>query len=334
MGRKPRILVPGAVYHVYNRVSSGERVFESPGVAERFLGILRDVKGRDGWTVLAWCLMSSHYHLVVRSGEVPLSHGLHRLQNLFSRWFNREAGRSGPLWQSRYHAKVIGDEGYLWQSIVYIHLNPVRAGVVGKPGEYRHSGHREMLRVGSGAIVDRDQALLCFGQTRRSALRQYRLAVDAAVAQVGGAEGKTQPADTLGEEPDVELWFDPRVPYLDVLGRSSVEERPRVSAGAFVEAAFGALGLAAAAVRSRTKDRQVVKARRLAVALAIERWGLRPGQLAVAMGRPAQQVSAWGSEGARLRASDPALQIEYDVLDRDIKRKLKTWTEGSAGTKQ
>ena len=322
MGRKPRILVPGALYHVYNRISSGERVFEPAEVADEFLRLLREVKERDGWTVLAWCLMANHYHVAVRSGEVPLSYGLHRLQNLFSRWFNRRAGRSGPLWQSRYHAKVIGDQGYLWQSIIYIHLNPVRAGVVRDPGEYRYSGHLEILRGKGRGIVDRDQALLSFGPTKRRALRQYRSAMEAALGSIADVPERERELDASQEGPDVELWFDPGVPYLDVAGRSSVEERPRVSAGEFVESAFEELGLEGALATSRTKDRRVVRARRLMAALGVERWGLRAGLLADVMGRPAQQLSIWRGEGSRLRGEDAAFQEEYEALDAALKRRF------------
>ena len=61
MARRPRIVVEGGLYHVYNRVSSGEPVFSDPNEAIEFIEIIRDVKKRDGWTVFAWCLMSNHY---------------------------------------------------------------------------------------------------------------------------------------------------------------------------------------------------------------------------------------------------------------------------------
>ena len=89
MARRPRVLVEGGVYHVYNRVASGEPVFGDPEEAIRFVEIVREVKARDGWTVFAWCVMSNHYHLALRTSVVPLSRGLHHVQNIFSRGFNR-----------------------------------------------------------------------------------------------------------------------------------------------------------------------------------------------------------------------------------------------------
>jgi len=332
MGRKPRILAPGAVYHVYNRVSSGEAVFGSPETAEEFLRLLVEVKEQDGWAVLAWCLMANHYHVVVRSGEVPLSRGMHRLQNLFSRWFNRRAGRTGPLWQSRYHAKVVRDESYLWQLILYVHLNPVRAGAVGDPVEYGYSGHGEIVKRGSSRIVDRDQALLCFGTARRGALRRYRLAVETAVAEITEGSLTVESNGQLNEEPDAELWFDPNVPYLDALGRSSIEERPEVTARAYLGAACEELGVEWESIRSRLKDRRLVRARRMMAALAVERWGLRSGLVAAALGRPAQQVSVWAGEGTRLRGEDAAFREQYESLDGALKQRLAPRQEPVPGT--
>jgi len=85
MARRPRIVVEGGLYHVYNRISSGEPIFADPNEAIEFIEIVRDVKKRDGWTVFAWCLMSNHFHLVVRSSSVPLWRGMHGIQNRFSR---------------------------------------------------------------------------------------------------------------------------------------------------------------------------------------------------------------------------------------------------------
>ena len=102
MVRRARIEVEGGLYHVYNRVSSGESIFSDPEEAIEFIEIIRETKTRDGWTILAWCVMSNHYHLVIRTATVPLWRGMHRVQNLFSRptralsWFVR-ATLSGSL---------------------------------------------------------------------------------------------------------------------------------------------------------------------------------------------------------------------------------------------
>ena len=89
MVRRPRVEFEGAVYHVYNRVASGERVFDDPEEAHAFTDLIRDIKQRDGWTVVAWAVLPNHNHLAVRTSVAPLSRGMHTLQNRFSRGFNR-----------------------------------------------------------------------------------------------------------------------------------------------------------------------------------------------------------------------------------------------------
>ena len=64
----------GAIYHVYNRAARGEPVLQDGGEAERFVELLREVVERDGLTVFAWCLMSNHYHIALRTGAIPLAH--------------------------------------------------------------------------------------------------------------------------------------------------------------------------------------------------------------------------------------------------------------------
>ena len=84
MPRRPRVFVDGAIYHVYCRFAHGARVFASPEEAERFLSIVREVKRTDGLSILAWCLMPTHYHLAVRTGRLPLWRSLRVIQGRFA----------------------------------------------------------------------------------------------------------------------------------------------------------------------------------------------------------------------------------------------------------
>ena len=106
MPRRPRIIIELGFSHVYNRFARGESVFGDPEEAIAFVDLLQDVKQRDGLTILAWAVLSDHCHVAVRTSAIPLSRTMKHLQGTYSRTFNRRWRRSGPLWQSRFKAKV------------------------------------------------------------------------------------------------------------------------------------------------------------------------------------------------------------------------------------
>ncbi len=173
MPRKPRMFVEGGVYHVYCRTGRGEPVFLNDAEALGFIEVLQETKQRDGFIVYAWCLMSNHYHLALRTTGVPLWRSMASIQALTSKRFNRRHRVFGPLWQGRYKAKPVEDQRYLDQIVVYIHLNPVAAGIVENPAEHRLSGHRELVGLDDFGIIDRNEALAQFGPTVGRARRAY-----------------------------------------------------------------------------------------------------------------------------------------------------------------
>ena len=141
MPRRPRLFIEGGIYHVYNRFARGAELFRKGDEAERFHELLHKVRRRDGLTVFAWVLMSNHYHMAVRTGPVPFSRTMGYVQARFGQGYNRRHGSSGPRWQSRYKAKLVHDQDYLEQLFAYVHLNPVTAGIVEDPSDYKNCGH-------------------------------------------------------------------------------------------------------------------------------------------------------------------------------------------------
>ena len=226
MARTPRRFDEGGIYHVYNRFSRGEPIFGEDGEVERFLSLIREVKQSDGFAVLAFCILSNHYHLAVRQGPVPLSRTMRSLQGRFSRSFNIRHGSTGPVWQSRFKAERVCDNAYLQRLIVYIHLNPVRAGLVADPARYHWSGHRELLGRKGLRLVDAEGALIVFGGTTRAARRRYMGAIRGALAEDGRDE-----SPITGPRPWTrDSVVQPRqgIASPDMLGRPTGVERPKI----------------------------------------------------------------------------------------------------------
>ena len=130
VARKLRIQFPGALYHVINRGNYRSDIFATEGAKGAFLECLDEACGKTGWRIHAWCLMSNHYHLAVETPEPNLSEGMRWLQATFAARYNRFRQVRGHLFQGRFKAIAVEDGDPLANVCHYIHLNPVRAGIV------------------------------------------------------------------------------------------------------------------------------------------------------------------------------------------------------------
>lgn len=130
MARKLRIQYEGALYHVINRGNYRRDVFESVGAAQAFEATLIEACEMHGWRLHAHVVMRNHYHLAVETPRANLVEGMHWLQSTFATRFNRFRDERGHLFQGRYQAVLIEDAAALARVVDYIHLNPVRAGIV------------------------------------------------------------------------------------------------------------------------------------------------------------------------------------------------------------
>ena len=130
MARKLRMEYEGATYHVINRGNYRRDVFGSVGAAQAFLGALDEACERHGWRLHAYVIMRNHYHLALETPQPNLVAGMHWLQSTFATRFNRYRSENGHLFQGRYQALLVEDTAALVRVVNYIHLNPVRAGIV------------------------------------------------------------------------------------------------------------------------------------------------------------------------------------------------------------
>jgi putative transposase len=135
MARQARIQFENAIYHVMARGDRRERIVEGDRDCQMFLETFGEACTKTGWLVHAWVLLSNHYHLVLRTPQANLVAGMRWLQNTYTRRFNVRHQFWGHLFGGRYKAILVeGDEfgsgDYLSNLVDYIHLNPIRAGVV------------------------------------------------------------------------------------------------------------------------------------------------------------------------------------------------------------
>jgi REP element-mobilizing transposase RayT len=133
MPRPPRVIVPGAIYHVTARGVDRDPLYLDDGDYVRFVALLRRVTERFRLTVHAWCAMTTHYHLVVSSADGRLSRALQTLNSVYARAFNEEHGRRGHVFGERFRDTLVKDERHLDQACRYVLENPVNAGIVRDP---------------------------------------------------------------------------------------------------------------------------------------------------------------------------------------------------------
>ena len=130
MARKLRLEYAGACYHVLNRGNYRRNLFTGKGARESFQGCLFEAARRFGWRLHAFVIMANHFHLAVETPEPNLSEGMKWLQGTWATRFNRFRGEAGRPFQGRYKALHVEPGHPLAQVAHYIHLNPVRAGIV------------------------------------------------------------------------------------------------------------------------------------------------------------------------------------------------------------
>jgi len=284
MPRRVRVFVSGAVYHVYCRVARGEPAFSDAREAAALVGVIRGVSREHGLSVLAWCVMATHYHLAVRVGRIPLWRSMRLIQGRFARSHNRRQKVLGPFWQGRYKAIVVPDARYLEQVIAYIHLNPVTAKVVSDPARYRWSGHRELLGRVADPLVDVHEALVLFGRRRSAARRAYvRMLRGERRAEWIGERPERLPWWRGGEEAEEAISLAEGRPRLDALGASTLPQRARWGVDEYLVRACKVHGLELSELSGRRKDETTARLRERVVLIGLEVYGLRVKDLAERM---------------------------------------------------
>lgn len=150
MARRLRIEFPEAIYHVLNRGNYRGEVFHSAGEASAFVRTLEEAARIYAWRIYAYAVMPNHYHIALQTPQPNLKDGMHWLQSTFATRFNRFHRERGHVFQGRYQSLLVQDQAALARLVNYIHLNPVRAGLVRpeQPAVFRWSSLTRFVRGG------------------------------------------------------------------------------------------------------------------------------------------------------------------------------------------
>ncbi len=195
MPRYARITYPGGIYHVVSRFFNREFLVRDDASRNYYLGLLKESLSKTDTLLLAWCIMSNHIHLVLRSGNNPLARLMKPAHSGFAIWLNHHlGGRKGSVFASRYKSILIEEEAYLFELIRYVHNNPVRAGLVERAGQSSWSSHRCYTgQEEAPSWLNIGYVLGMFDKNAENATKMFAQFVDA-----GRSEGRRR--DLNGEE--------------------------------------------------------------------------------------------------------------------------------------
>lgn len=186
MPRAARLDIPGLLQHVIFRGVDRCDLFRDDADRGRFLASFSKLLLQTGTECLAWSLLTNHVHLLLCPRQTRLAPFMRRLLTCYAIYFNLRHKRTGHLFQNRYKSIVCDEDAYLFELVRYIHLNPLRAGLVtdlATLDNYPWSGHAVLLGKGmlEGQVID--EVLTLFGNKPSEARQRYRQFVADGVAQ-------------------------------------------------------------------------------------------------------------------------------------------------------
>ena len=177
MPRKARIDAPGALHHIIFRGIERRKIFRDNKDRDNFLDRLGNVLSDSKTPCYAWALIPNHVHLLLKTGNTPLSTVMQRILTGHAAYFNRRHQRHGKLFQNRYKSILCQEDAYLLELVRYIHLNPLRAKVVSnlkKLDKYLYCGHSRIVGNRESSWQDVSYVLRQFGKRKMTARRNYR----------------------------------------------------------------------------------------------------------------------------------------------------------------
>jgi putative transposase len=174
VGYKLRVEVPG-IYHVTTRGNNKRVIFLADDDRLTFIRLLNRLATKYGWTIYAYCLMTNHYHLLMRIDERGMSRGMCELNSQYALLFNQVHVRVDHLFGKRYWSEKIESDERFRRACRYVVRNPVEAGLVEHPADYVWSSYQATVGIALGRVrVAVDELLRMFSNDRASAIASFK----------------------------------------------------------------------------------------------------------------------------------------------------------------
>ncbi len=268
MARKPRIDLPGGIYHVIARGNRRAPLFHDEADYTKYLERLERYRRRDGIRVYAYVLMNNHVHLLIETGDRALSHTMQTLQFTYSQYYNRRYNKNGHVFQGRYQAILCDRDAYLLELVRYLHLNPARVRTPLSPWTYPWSSHPAYLGRPAPVEVSTATVLESFHRQIGPARRAYRQFMREGVG-LGHQERFYEAVDRqiLGD-----TRFIAEIDRRTTTPQTRTVQSPPVKFGTLLTAVADVCGVTPKALAAPGRHRALVPGRAMLVFLARE-WG-------------------------------------------------------------
>lgn len=334
MPRKSRIDAPGALHHIIVRGIDRALIFRDERDRDRLIERLGALLVETGTACYAWALLPNHFHLLLRSGDLPIAGLMRRLLTGYAIGFNRRHRRWGHLFQNRYKSILCQQEPYLLELVRYIHLNPLRARLVEDLESldgYLYCGHSVLMGRQEAEWQDSDSILNRFGRRGENARRSYReflgkgiergrrpeLTGGGLIRSLGGwDEVKAQRRQRAPMKGDERILGDSE--YVDDVLRAANERLQRkyrlkaqgLDVDKVAERAAALLGLPVEAIWAAGKQRRTVAARSLLCYWSVRHLGVSMSTMARRLRISTTSVSHSAARGEEL-AQKNDYQLSY-----------------------
>jgi putative transposase len=201
MPRKPRFFIPGYAAHVIQRGNNRQAIFFDEADYCCYRSLLGEARDRYGCVIHAYVLMTNHTHLLVTpEDETAISRMMQYVGRQYVPYINNKYERTGTLWEGRFRASIVDSAAYLLACYRYIELNPVRAGMVSKPWEYRWSSYHCNALGSDNRLIGAHREYIRLGKSADDRAKKYRALFEQTISEteVSRIRNHTQSGTPMG----------------------------------------------------------------------------------------------------------------------------------------